>query len=109
VLPFDKRESAVGAVRGPADCPFSSLVEGESARFVAEFRPAHGIAPFFRELFALAAEGRLDRRGNPRPAESRLLIGRCPEAFSTCPSCRRRSSGRPRAHWHAGHGGGRGA
>jgi len=50
----------------PIGKPHTFEVEGGGARFVTEFRPAHQIGEFFRALFALPAEGRLDRRGNPR-------------------------------------------
>lgn len=69
----------------PAGTPHTFEVVGDGARFVTEFRPAHRIAAFFRELFALATEGRLDRRGNPRPTDLAVLMGRYPEDFFYLP------------------------
>lgn len=69
----------------PAGTPHTFKVEGDGARFVTEFRPAHRIASFFKDLFALATEGRLDRRGNPRVADLAVLMQRYPEDFFYLP------------------------
>jgi len=74
-----------GTVAVPMGKPHTFEVEGEGARFVTEFRPAHRIGEFFRALFALAAEGRLDRRGNPRLTDLAVLMQRYPEDFFYLP------------------------
>jgi hypothetical protein len=63
----------------------------EGAVFVAEFRPPHRVGPFFKELFALAADGRLDKRGNPRPADLAELMERYPDDFFYAPVIPRRA------------------
>ncbi len=60
-------------------------VEGDGARFVVEFRPAHQVAQFFRALFALASDGRLTDRGNPRLIDLAVLMQRYPEDFFYAP------------------------
>lgn len=80
--------------------PHTFEVDGGGARFVTEFRPAHRIGEFFRELFALAAEGRLDRRGNPRLTDLAVLMERYPEDFfylPVMPPAVQRALGRPLA------------
>jgi hypothetical protein len=57
----------------------------DEAHFIAEFRPAWQIAQVFRDLFALFAEGRLDRRGNPKLSDVAVLIERYPEDFFYAP------------------------
>jgi mannose-6-phosphate isomerase-like protein (cupin superfamily) len=69
----------------PAGTPHTFEVVGDGARFVTEFRPAHRVGAFFRELFALATEGPLDRRGNPRPTDLAVLMQRYPEDFFYLP------------------------
>jgi mannose-6-phosphate isomerase-like protein (cupin superfamily) len=69
----------------PIGRPHTFTVEGGGARFITEFRPAHRIAEFFIELFALATEGRLDRRGNPRLTDLAVLMERYPEDFFYLP------------------------
>jgi mannose-6-phosphate isomerase-like protein (cupin superfamily) len=69
----------------PAGTPHTFKVEGAGARFVAEFRPPYRIGEFFKALFALAAEGRLDRRGNPRLTDLAVLMQRYPEDFFYLP------------------------
>jgi mannose-6-phosphate isomerase-like protein (cupin superfamily) len=69
----------------PIGTPHTFEVEGGDARFVTEFRPPHRIGEFFRELFALATEGRLDRRGNPRLTDLAVLMQRYPEDFFYLP------------------------
>jgi quercetin dioxygenase-like cupin family protein len=50
----------------PAGTPHYFLNDGEDdAVSIAEFRPALRTADFFRTLFALAAQGKLDERGMP--------------------------------------------
>jgi mannose-6-phosphate isomerase-like protein (cupin superfamily) len=61
--------------------PHTFSVVSDGAHFTAEFRPAWEIAEVFRDVFALSAEGRLDRRGNPRPRDVARLIGRYPDDF----------------------------
>jgi mannose-6-phosphate isomerase-like protein (cupin superfamily) len=61
--------------------PHTFSVVSEHAHFTAEFRPAWEIAEVFRDVFALSAEGRLDRRENPRPRDLAALIDRYPEDF----------------------------
>lgn len=65
--------------------PHTFAVVGGGARFIAEFRPPHRIGEFFAELFALAADGRLDRRGNPRLTDLARLMERYPEDFFYAP------------------------
>jgi hypothetical protein len=43
------------------------------------------IAEVFRDIFALDAEGRLDRRGNPNLRDVAVLIERYPEDFFYAP------------------------
>jgi hypothetical protein len=69
----------------PAGTPHTFKVEGAGARSVTEFRPHYRIGEFFKELFALATEGRLDRRGNPRPTDLAVLMQRYPEDFFYLP------------------------
>ncbi len=69
----------------PIGKPHSFQVEGGGARFVTEFRPPHRVGEFFRALFALSTEGRLDRRGNPRLTDLALLMQRYPEDFFYLP------------------------
>jgi quercetin dioxygenase-like cupin family protein len=56
-----------------------------AARFITEFCPAWQIAPFFQELFALASDGRVDKRGNPRLTDLALLMQKYPEDFFYAP------------------------
>jgi len=84
----------------PIGKPHTFEVEGGGARFVTEFRPAHRIGGFFRELFGLATEGRLDRRGNPRLTDLAVLMERYPEDFfylPVIPPAVQRALGRPLA------------
>lgn len=69
----------------PIGTPHTFEVEGGGAGFVTEFRPAYRIGEFFWELFALATEGRLDRRGNPRLTDLAVLMQRYPEDFFYLP------------------------
>jgi hypothetical protein len=69
----------------PIGKPHTFQVEGGGARFVTEFRPPYRIGEFFRALFALSTEGRLDRRGNPRLTDLALLMQRYPEDFFYLP------------------------
>jgi mannose-6-phosphate isomerase-like protein (cupin superfamily) len=80
-----RRVAAGESIVVPARRPHTFRVEGGGARFVAEFRPPHRIGELFVELFALAADGRLDKRGNPRPADLARLMERYPEDFFYAP------------------------
>jgi mannose-6-phosphate isomerase-like protein (cupin superfamily) len=73
------------AIAVPIGTPHTFEVEGAGARFITEFRPAYRIGEFFEALFALATEGRLDRRGNPRPTDLAVLMQRYPEDFFYLP------------------------
>jgi hypothetical protein len=57
----------------------------DEAHFIAEFRPAWQIAEVFRYPFALFAERRLDRRGNPKLSDVAVLIERYLEDFFYAP------------------------
>jgi mannose-6-phosphate isomerase-like protein (cupin superfamily) len=69
----------------PIGRPHTFEVEGAGARFITEFRPPYRIGEFFKALFALATEGRLDRRGNPRLTDLAVLMQRYPEDFFYLP------------------------
>jgi quercetin dioxygenase-like cupin family protein len=69
----------------PPGRPHTFEVVSDEAHFIAEFRPAWQIAEVFRDLFALFAEGRLDRRGNPKLSDVAVLIERYPEDFFYAP------------------------
>jgi mannose-6-phosphate isomerase-like protein (cupin superfamily) len=69
----------------PIGRPHTFEVEGGDAHFVTEFRPAYNIGEVFKALFALATEGRLDRRGNPRLTDVAVLMQRYPEDFFYLP------------------------
>lgn len=76
---------AGGEVVVPPGKPHTFQVVGDEAHFITEFRPAWRIAEVFRDLFALDAEGRLDRRGNPKLRDVAVLIERYPEDFFYAP------------------------
>ena len=69
----------------PIGTPHTFRVEGEGARFITEFRPAWKIAEVFQELFALAAEGGLSPRGNPKLSDLALIMARHPDDFFYAP------------------------
>jgi len=46
----------------------------EDAHWIGYFRPALATAEFFELLFALAAEGKLDAKGMPRPLQLAVMV-----------------------------------
>ena len=65
-----------GEVAIPPGRPHTFSVVGESAHFIAEFRPAWQIAEVFRAVFALA-----DRHGKPSFSDLLALTDRYPDDF----------------------------
>ncbi|GIW12897.1 MAG: hypothetical protein KatS3mg062_0336 [Tepidiforma sp.] len=66
----------------PAKVAHSFWVEGETrAHYIQEFRPALDSERFFRTLFALAAEGKLNEQGMPSPLALPRLVGAMGQAI----------------------------
>jgi quercetin dioxygenase-like cupin family protein len=59
----------------PANTPHRFWNEGsEDVQAIQYFRPALAIGDFFETLFALAAAGKLDARGMPRPLQLAVMV-----------------------------------
>jgi quercetin dioxygenase-like cupin family protein len=59
----------------PAGVPHRFWNDGDEDALATQFfRPALNIEAFFRRLFALAADGRLNEKGVPGPLDSALII-----------------------------------
>jgi quercetin dioxygenase-like cupin family protein len=59
----------------PANAPHRFWNESsDDARAIQYFRPALAIGDFFETLFALAAAGKLDARGMPRPLQLAVMV-----------------------------------
>ena len=68
----------------PTGTPHTFTAGSDGARFIAEFRPPWRIGEFFAELFALATEGRLDKRGNPKLTDLAVLMHRFQIGRASC-------------------------
>src|ERR1700761_7641470 len=59
----------------PANTPHRFWNDGdEDAHWIGSFRPALATADFFETLFALAASGKLDASGMPRPLQLAVMV-----------------------------------
>jgi quercetin dioxygenase-like cupin family protein len=68
------RLGAGDKIRVPPNTPHRFWNDGsESARSIQFFEPALDIASFFETMFALAAQGKLDRKGMPRPLQLAVM------------------------------------
>ncbi len=78
VFEVDGKESRLGvgdSISIPANTPHRFWAEGEEpAHSVQFFRPALDIASFFETFFALAQQGKLDKKGFPRPMQLALTV-----------------------------------
>jgi quercetin dioxygenase-like cupin family protein len=70
-----RRLGAGDEIRVPPNTPHRFWNEGtEEARSIQFFEPALDIASFFETMFALAQQGKLDRKGMPHPLQLAVMV-----------------------------------